>query len=92
MPCFCSSLYALSRRPGQPLGASVSCFKVCFASADTSTLAVVKGSGSITSHAVMMDYTKNLTNRNTPIYGNVQYVYDAIGDTQGRGNSIPATK
>jgi hypothetical protein len=32
----------------------------------------------------MIDYTKNLTNQNTPIYGNVQYVYDAIGDTQGR--------
>ena len=39
----------------------------------------------------MIDYTKNLTVRNTPIYGNVQYIFDAIGDTQGRGNLPPAT-
>ena len=90
MPC--SSLHALSRQPGQPLGASASCPKVCFAGADTSNLAVVKGSGSITSRAIMMDYTRNLTNRNTQIYGNVQYVYDAIGDTQGRGKLPPATE
>ena len=91
MLCFCSSLYALSCQPGHHLDASSGCPKGCFAGADSSTLAVVKGSGSITSRAVMIDYTKNLTVRNTPIYGNVQYIFDAIGDTQGRGNLPPAT-
>ena len=51
--------------------------------ADT-TLSVVKGSGSITSKAFMTDYTKNLTQQVAPTYGNVQYTYDAIGDTQGK--------
>ena len=49
-----------------------------------STLSVVKGSGSITSKAFMTDYTKNLTQQVAPTYGNVQYTYDAIGDTQGK--------
>ena len=32
----------------------------------------------------MTDYTKNLTQQDAPTYGNVQYTYDAIGDTQGK--------
>ena len=31
----------------------------------------------------MSDYTKNLTEQTSPAYGNVQYTFDAIGDTQG---------
>ncbi len=31
----------------------------------------------------MTDYTKNLTEQVSPAYGNVQYTFDAIGDTQG---------
>ena len=50
--------------------------------ADT-TLSVVKGSGSIAPKSFMTDYTKNLTQQALPVYGNVEYTYDAIGDTQG---------
>ena len=48
-----------------------------------SNLSVVKGSGSIASKSFMTVYTKNLTEQTSPTYGNVQYTYDAIGDTQG---------
>lgn len=48
-----------------------------------SNLSVVKGSGSIASKSFMTDYTRNLTEQASPTYGNVQYTYDAIGDTQG---------
>ena len=50
-----------------------------------SNLSVVKGSGSLASKQFMWDYTKNLTQAASPVYGPVQYTYDAVGDTQGAG-------
>ena len=46
-------------------------------------LSVVKGSGSLASKQFMWDYTRNLTQAASPVYGPVQYTYDAVGDTQG---------
>ncbi|CAL5225265.1 g8059 [Coccomyxa viridis] len=39
----------------------------------------------------MADYTKNLTEQAPPAYGNVQYTFDAIGDTQGQENFVAQT-
>ncbi len=48
-----------------------------------SNLSLVKGSGSIAAKSFMTVYTKNLTQQASPVYGNVEYTFDAIGDTQG---------
>ena len=45
----------------------------------------MKGSGSLASKQFMWDYTKNLAQEASPVYGPVQYTYDAVGDTQGAG-------
>ncbi|CAK0735475.1 hypothetical protein CVIRNUC_000587 [Coccomyxa viridis] len=58
---------------------------------DDSNLSVVKGSGSLASKQFMGDYTKNLTQAASPVYGPVQYTYDAVGDTQGEENFIAQT-
>ena len=59
------------------------CFDVSLCA--DSNLSVVKGSGSLASKQFMWDYTKNLTQAASPVYGPVQYTYDAVGDTQGAG-------
>ena len=70
---------------GTPGGSSRArhCFNVSLCA--DSNLSVVKGSGSLASKQFMWDYTKNLTQAASPVYGPVQYTYDAVGDTQGAG-------
>ena len=70
---------------GAPRGSSCAQHRSNASLCADSNLSVVKGSGSLASKQFMGDYTKNLTQAASPVYGPVQYTYDAVGDTQGAG-------